>query len=224
MSASPGGAPSTSSEPAEACGGARRAGSAARLHRAAPAGARGGRAVAARGLLGAGPDACVADARRASSGRGARRLTAPARGPPVQPADPPQVHEAGEQEEHEDEQLDVPEPAEAPRRDRPGEDEHGLQVEDHEEQRDLVELDGEAPRQGARRLDAGLVLLRLGAVVAPPAEQPREREDQRRDHEDEGAVQRRRPHLDAKMAYAHAHPPSQPVGSVNVLYAARFPW
>src|SRR5450756_2181784 len=60
-------------------------------------------------------------------------------GAPVEAADLPEVHEPGEEEQDEEQDLEIARPAQSSCVDRPREDEDGLQVEDHKEQRDLVE-------------------------------------------------------------------------------------
>src|SRR5215217_8302462 len=87
---------------------------------------------------------------------------------PVQAATSPDVGVGDEHGGDEDDHLDQPEDAERVVRDGPGIEEDDLDVEDDEEHRDQVVLDREAAA-GERlvdRLDAALVGLQLGPVVA----------------------------------------------------------
>src|SRR3954471_6799483 len=92
-----------------------------------------------------------------------------AKGPsvPFQAAAPPYVRVRDEDGEHEEQHLHEPENTQGVEGDGPGVEEDDLDVEDDEEHRRQVVLDGEAPAAGRRggRLDPALVGLELGPVV-----------------------------------------------------------
>ena len=125
---------------------------------------------------------------------------------PVEGAGLPEVHEAGEQQRDEHGDLGVAGPAEPSGVDRPGEDEHGLQVEDHEEERDLVELHREPPGQRPRRPDAGLVGDRPVGRAAALAEQRGHDEDGGGEEHDEAGVEDRRPYRRSHQRTSHPTP------------------
>src|SRR5665647_1564512 len=143
---------------------------------------------------------------RASSAEALLLPAPPSGGAPVEGAHAPQVHEAREQQRHEDEDLDVACPPQLPGRYGPGEDEDRLEVEDHEEERHLVELDRQAPRERPRRLDARLVRRGVIAVTATLAEQVRDHQERRGDHGHERGVQHRRPQRRRYERAGHATP------------------
>ena len=88
--------------------------------------------------------------RRGRSGSWSPTATAPQPGAraPVERTESPQVDEAGQQQCHEHQRLGVAAPAELTQADGPGKDEHRLEIEDHEEHGDLVELDRETRGSG----------------------------------------------------------------------------
>src|SRR3954469_5474068 len=86
---------------------------------------------------------------------------------PFQAAAPPYVRVRDEDGEHEEQHLHEPENTQGVEGDGPGVEEDDLDVEDDEEHRRQVVLDGEAPAAGRRggRLDPALVGFEPGAVV-----------------------------------------------------------
>ena len=72
----------------------------------------------------------------------------------VEPAAAPQIRKAGKQDADEHDAFDVAGPAEVAKRDRPGEDERRLEIEDDEEDRYQVERGVEAQPRRSRRDDA----------------------------------------------------------------------
>src|SRR4051812_26324991 len=105
---------------------------------------------------------------------------------PTEHALAPRVHEAKEQNEHEDPHLDEPEAGVAFELRRPREDEHGLDVEDDEQQREDVVPDLALRPTFADRIDATLVgrqLLR-GRFVRP--HECRDAEQRPRQNEGDG--------------------------------------
>ena len=86
---------------------------------------------------------------------------------PVERTGAPLVEECREQENDENAGTGVAAPAEVVERHRPGDHEDRLQVEDHEEHRDEIELDGQPHVLGiAHRDNAGFERHRAGAAVA----------------------------------------------------------
>ena len=121
--------------------------------------------------------------------------------------------------------LQVAEPAELPRGDRPGEDEHGLQVEDHEEEGDLVELDREPLGQRPRRLDARTRSARASDpwYWRSPSSQDSVRMSAATTKT--SAAYSAAGHTATAIRVALTPPPSVTSRSlVNVLYATTFPW
>src|SRR5438067_11177884 len=86
---------------------------------------------------------------------------------PVQRAFFPDVDQADDERGGEHQHLDVAEPAERAKVDRPGVEEDRLDVEDDEEQGDHVELHREALAGVAHRLAAALEVLALDRAGAP---------------------------------------------------------
>src|ERR1043165_6059173 len=95
-------------------------------------------------------------------------LVSPIRGSvPFQAAAPPYVRVRDEDGEHEEQHLYEPEHPQGVEGDGPGVEKDDLDVEDDEEHRRQVVLDGEAPATGRRGggLDPALIGLELGPVV-----------------------------------------------------------
>src|SRR5262247_2205067 len=78
---------------------------------------------------------------------------------PIERAQPPFVNQSGDEHADEYQHPGITDPPHFAERDGPAEDENRLQVEDHKQHRDQVELSGEAQTRRAGRDDARFVRL-----------------------------------------------------------------
>src|SRR5262245_65384011 len=78
---------------------------------------------------------------------------------PIERAQPPLVNQGGDEHADEYQHPGITDPPHFAERDSPGEDEDRLQVEDHKQHRDQIELSGETQPRRARRDDARFVWL-----------------------------------------------------------------